>query len=111
MGQIFYKHYIFLYTLFFLIDVDSDDDTGSEKDDLEPDTYYDNVEINEEDEEALKMFMSAKPERTRTLADIIKEKITEKNTELQTQFSDVETLKLQNIDPRLVYFILIPLCH
>lgn len=44
--------------------------------------------------------MSAKPERTRTLADIIKEKITEKNTELQTQFSDVETLKLQNIDPR-----------
>lgn len=82
-------------------DVDSDDDTGSEKDDLEPDTYYDNVEINEEDEEALKMFMSAKPERTRTLADIIKEKITEKNTELQTQFSDVETLKLQNIDPRI----------
>ncbi|XP_035429568.2 bystin [Spodoptera frugiperda] len=82
-------------------DVDSDDDSGSEKDDLEPDTYYDNVEINEEDEEALKMFMSAKPERTRTLADIIKEKITEKNTELQTQFSDVETLKLQNIDPRI----------
>ncbi|KAJ8734774.1 hypothetical protein PYW08_014024 [Mythimna loreyi] len=82
-------------------DADSDDDTGSDRDDLEPDTYYDNVEINEEDEEALKMFMSAKPERTRTLADIIKEKITEKNTELQTQFSDVETLKLQNIDPRI----------
>ncbi|KAJ8734044.1 hypothetical protein PYW07_014595 [Mythimna separata] len=82
-------------------DVDSDDDTGSDRDDLEPDTYYDNVEINEEDEEALQMFMSAKPERTRTLADIIKEKITEKNTEIQTQFSDVETLKLQNIDPRI----------
>uniref|UniRef100_A0A2A4JSW8 Bystin n=1 Tax=Heliothis virescens TaxID=7102 RepID=A0A2A4JSW8_HELVI len=82
-------------------DADSDDDTGSDKDDLEPDTYYDNVEINEEDEEALKMFMSAKPERTRTLADIIKEKITDKHTELQTQFSDVETLKLQNIDPRI----------
>ncbi|KOB67722.1 Bystin [Operophtera brumata] len=72
------------------------------KDDLDPDTYYDNIEINEEDEEALKMFMSSKPERTRTLADIIKDKITDKHTELQTQFSDVETLKLQNIDPREV---------
>lgn len=46
------------------------------------------------------MFMCAKPEKTRTLADIIKDKITDKHTELQTQFSDVETLKLQNIDPR-----------
>ncbi|XP_053600825.1 bystin [Plodia interpunctella] len=73
----------------------------SDHDDLEPDTYYDNIEINDEDEEALKMFMSANPERTRTLADIIKDKITEKHTELQTQFSDVETLKLQNIDPRI----------
>ncbi|XP_049887585.1 bystin [Pectinophora gossypiella] len=81
---------------------DSDDDeSGSEHDDLEPDTYYDNIEINEEDEEALRMFMSAKPEKTRTLADIIMDKITEKHTELHTQFSDVETLKLQNIDPRI----------
>lgn len=76
---------------------------------MEPDAYYDNIEINEEDEEALKMFMSSKPEKTRTLADIIKDKITDKHTELQTQFSDIETLKLQNIDPRYVrivnYFI------
>ncbi|KAJ2946422.1 hypothetical protein O0L34_g12462 [Tuta absoluta] len=78
-----------------------DDDSASDHDDLDPDTYYDNIEINEDDEEALKMFMSTKPEKTRTLADIIKDKITEKNTELQTQFSDVETLKLQNIDPRI----------
>ncbi|KAI5634804.1 bystin domain-containing protein [Phthorimaea operculella] len=81
---------------------DSDDDeSASDHDDLDPDTFYDNIEINEDDEEALKMFMSSKPEKTRTLTDIIKDKITEKNTELQTQFSDVETLKLQNIDPRI----------
>lgn len=80
---------------------DSNDEAAGSDDDLQPDTYYDNVEINEEDEAALRMFMSAKPERTRTLADIIKEKITDKHTELQTQFSDVETLKLQNIDPRI----------
>ncbi|KAM3966604.1 bystin [Aphomia sociella] len=79
----------------------SDNGSGSEHDDLEPDTYYDNIEINDEDEQALKMFMSSNPEKTRTLADIIKDKITDKHTELQTQFSDVETLKLQNIDPRI----------
>ncbi|CAG5018121.1 unnamed protein product [Parnassius apollo] len=79
----------------------SDNEMDSDHDDLEPDTYYDNIEINEEDEEALKMFMSDKPEKTRTLADIIKDKITDKHTELQTQFSDIETLKLQNIDPRI----------
>lgn len=67
---------------------------------MEPDTYYDTIEINEDDEEALKMFMNAKPGKTRTLADIIKDKITNKQTEILTQFSDVETLKLQNIDPR-----------
>ena len=49
--------------------------------------------------------MSSKPEKTRTLADIIKDKITDKHTELHTQFSDVETLKLQNIDPRYVVAI------
>ncbi|KAL0895720.1 hypothetical protein ABMA27_011791 [Loxostege sticticalis] len=84
-----------------LHDAESDNNSGSDHDDLEPDSYYDNIEINEEDEEALKMFMCAKPEKTRTLADIIKDKITDKHTELQTQFSDVETLKLQNIDPRI----------
>lgn len=88
---------------FFFTGVDSDNESGSEHDNLEPDTYYDNIEINEDDEEALKMFMASRPEKTRTLADIIRDKITEKNTELQTQFSDVETLKLQNIDPRYVF--------
>ncbi|XP_052747425.1 bystin [Bicyclus anynana] len=83
------------------LDTTSDHEEGSDQDDLEPDTFYDNIEINEEDEEALKLFMSSKPEKTRTLADIIKDKITDKQTELQTQFSDVETLKLQNIDPRI----------
>lgn len=92
--------YIILY---IFLDAESDNKSGSEQDDLEPDTYYDNIVINEDDEEALKMFMASRPEKTRTLADIIRDKITEKNTELQTQFSDVETLKLQNIDPRYVF--------
>ncbi|CAG9783027.1 unnamed protein product [Diatraea saccharalis] len=84
-----------------LNEVDSDENSASDNDDLEPDNYYDNLDINAEDEDALKLFMSTKPERTRTLADIIRDKITDKQTELQTQFSDAETLKLQNVDPRI----------
>lgn len=84
----------------FSLEPGSDNDDNSDHDGLEPDTYYDNIEIDEEEEETLKMFMSSKPEKTRTLADIIRDKITEKYTELQTEYSDVETLKLQNIDPR-----------
>ncbi|GBP56364.1 Bystin [Eumeta japonica] len=82
-------------------DGDSDPESQSDHDDLEPDTYYENIEINEEDEKALEMFMATKCEKTRTLADIIMDKITEKHTELQTQFSDAGTLKLQDIDPRI----------
>lgn len=45
-------------------------------------------EVDEDDERALEMFMNRNPAPRRTLADIILEKITEKQTELQTQFSD-----------------------
>jgi hypothetical protein len=34
------------------------------------------------------MFMSKNPKPQLTLADILREKITEKHTEIQTQFSD-----------------------
>lgn len=48
-------------------------------------------EINPEDEKALEMFMSKKPEARLTLADMIMEKITEKQTEIQSQFTDAES--------------------
>lgn len=48
-------------------------------------------EINADDEKALEMFMSKKPEARLTLADMIMEKITEKQTEIQTQFTDAES--------------------
>lgn len=37
------------------------------------------------------MFMSKKPETRLTLADMIMEKITEKQTEIQSQFTDAES--------------------
>lgn len=45
-------------------------------------------EINEEDEKELEKFMNKNPEPQLTLADIIREKLTEKQTELVTHFSD-----------------------
>ena len=44
-------------------------------------------EITEDDEKALEQFMSKNPPARRTLADIIQEKLTEKQTELQSQMS------------------------
>lgn len=47
--------------------------------------------MDEEDEKALALFMNPNPAPRRTLADIIMEKITEKQTEIQTQFSEIES--------------------
>lgn len=43
--------------------------------------------IDEEDEKALEAFMSKTPKVQRTLADIIAEKLTEKQTEVRTHLS------------------------
>lgn len=66
------------------------------------DDFYEQLEINADDEKALEMFMSKKPEARLTLADMIMEKITEKQTEIQTQFTDAESVQLQDVDPRVV---------
>lgn len=83
------------------VDDNSDSDDAEEEDKLEPDTYYENIEVNEEDEKAIEKFMSDNPAPRRTLADIIMEKITEKQTELDTRFSDAGTLQVQDLDPRV----------
>lgn len=88
------------------VKLDNDSDhSGSESEEgevkHERDTFYENIEINEEDERALEMFMSSNPAPRRTLADIIMEKITEKQTELDTHFSDAGTLQMQDLDPRV----------
>ncbi|NP_001280477.1 bystin [Acyrthosiphon pisum] len=68
----------------------------------EDEDYYEQLEINADDEKALEMFMSKKPEARLTLADMILEKITEKQTEIQTQFTDAESVQLQDVDPRVI---------
>ncbi|XP_064652486.1 bystin-like [Lineus longissimus] len=63
---------------------------------------YEHVEINDEDEKALEMFMSKSAPQRRTLADIIQEKLTEKQTEIHTLMSDQGSLQIQQLDERVV---------
>ncbi|VEN51013.1 unnamed protein product [Callosobruchus maculatus] len=81
--------------------IEETSDSEDEEDNLEPDTFYENIQINEDDEKAMEMFMNKNAAPTRTLADIIMEKITEKQTELDTQFSDAASLQMQDLDPRV----------
>ena len=50
--------------------------------------------VDPEDEKALAMFMNPNPAPRRTLADIIMEKITEKQTEVQSQFTEADGIEL-----------------
>jgi essential nuclear protein 1 len=80
--------------------LDDEDDSGSEQeeeDTLEPDTFYENIEINEEDEKALEMFMSSNRAPRRTLGDILNERL----TEVKTHFSEEGSVKMQDLDPRV----------
>lgn len=79
----------------------SDIEEQSSEDEQDIVQYYENIEINEEDERAIQMFMSKDPTPMKTLADIILEKLTEKKTEIETQFSDAGSLQMQDLDPRV----------
>lgn len=79
----------------------SDVEEQSSEDEQDIAQYYENIEINEEDERAIQMFMSKDPTPMKTLADIILEKLTEKKTEIETQFSDVGSFQMQDLDPRV----------
>lgn len=80
---------------------DVEDQSSGDEEPVEDVYYYENVEIDEDDERALQMFMSKDPVPTRTLADIIMDKLMEKKTEIETQFSDAGTIQLQDLDPRV----------
>lgn len=80
-------------------DHSEDEENASDEEDGNLD--YTNPKVNEEDEKELEKFMNKNPEPQLTLADIIREKLTEKQTELQTHFSDNGSLQLQDLDPRV----------
>lgn len=81
---------------------DDDDISDDEnKPDITAQEFFDDLQINEDDERALKLFQNESGTRSRKLADIIAEKISEKQTELHTQLSDAGTLKIEDLDPRV----------
>ncbi|XP_075238419.1 bystin [Lycorma delicatula] len=82
---------------------DEDDDALSDDNAPETDDFYDGgaPDVTEEDERAMELFMNKNPARQLTLADIIMEKLTEKQTELKSQFSDNESIQMQDIDPKV----------
>ncbi|XP_048878936.1 bystin [Brienomyrus brachyistius] len=60
------------------------------------------VEVDPEDEKAIQMFMNKNPPVRRTLADIIMEKITEKQTEVGTVMSELSGRPLPQLDARVI---------
>ncbi|XP_020296825.1 bystin [Pseudomyrmex gracilis] len=80
---------------------DEEDQLSSDDEPVESVHYYEDVQINEEDERALEMFMSRNPVPTRTLADIIMKKLTENETEMDTQYSDISNFQVKDLDPRV----------
>merc|ERR1712012_1007153 len=79
-----------------------DDSDQESDDDLELQKYDDKeIVVNEDDDLAMKMFMNNKPTKTRTLGDIIYEKITEKKTEIDTQFTD-DSQVAKDLDPAVI---------
>ncbi|XP_035006892.1 bystin [Hippoglossus stenolepis] len=86
-------------------DADSDEEwpalgqAGAGDSDAEGDTE---VVIDPDDEKAMEMFMNKNPPVRRTLADIIMEKITEKQTEVGTLMSEVSGCPMPQLDPKVV---------
>ena len=86
-------------------DSDSDAELNHKRGGGVDDYLNEEIKINELDEAAFEMFMSNKSQARRTIADIIMEKLTEKKTELQSQFSENDESKsMANIqmDERVV---------
>jgi len=81
---------------------DDDDDCQSVGDMDDVSKYCENIEVDPEDEKALAKFMNPNPQPRITLADIIMGKITEKQTEIQEQFSEADGMKFNDLDPRVV---------
>lgn len=78
---------------------DLSDDEG--RPDITAHDFFDDMQMNEDDERALQLFQNESGTKTRKLADLIMDKINDKQTELHTQLSDAGTLKVEDVDPRV----------
>ncbi|XP_004710911.1 bystin [Echinops telfairi] len=65
-------------------------------------SHHAEVVVDAEDERAIEMFMNKNPPARRTLADVIMEKLTEKQTEVETVMSEVSGFPMPQLDPRVL---------
>lgn len=87
-----------------LVKQESDEESADEaefKKDVTEQDFFDDIKVDAEDEKAFEMFQHKDGPKTKTLADIIAEKIAMKKDEINTQFSDIGSLKIEDIDPRV----------
>ncbi|KAF7253189.1 Bystin [Varanus komodoensis] len=85
-------------------DSDTEDDEwpSLEKAAAMKEEYCEEIIVNPEDEKAIEMFMNKNPPLRRTLADIIMEKITEKQTEVETVMSEISGQPMPQLNPRVI---------
>jgi len=81
-------------------DSDVEDDDADEVEEFAEDQYYEDLNIDEEDERAMQNFMNQEPSVRRTLADVIMEKINEKKTEIESHMSEKPDMPV--LDDRIV---------
>lgn len=88
------------------VDNDDDDDGTGDLDNQysreeDGSNLMSDMHLSEEDARALEMFMSKEPAKRKTLGEIIAEKLSEREAELQTTLSDVCSVQCQKLDPRI----------
>uniref|UniRef100_A0A1L8E3L3 Putative cell adhesion complex protein bystin n=1 Tax=Nyssomyia neivai TaxID=330878 RepID=A0A1L8E3L3_9DIPT len=81
-------------------DDEGDDDVANQPEVSEHD-FFDDIKVDEEDEKAIEMFQNKSGPKTKSLSEIIMEKIAQKQGELHSQLSDAGSLKIEELDPRV----------
>jgi len=80
------------------------DISGDEEEEEFADYEDEVIQLNDEDEKAMEAFMIKRDDatKTRTLFDIIQDKIEQKKLEIETQMSQADNTQVRDMDPQVV---------
>lgn len=87
-----------------MVDLDDSSSESDEKfsDEDEYEQHYENLEIDKSDEQTLLLFMNKNATPAKTLTDVIIEKLAEKKTEIESQLSDADPIRVEELNPRVL---------
>ncbi|XP_017882612.1 bystin [Ceratina calcarata] len=80
---------------------DSSETDDEFSDEEEYSQHFENLEVYKSDEVTLLSFMNTDAAPAKTLADIITEKLAEKKTEIESQLSDADPIRVEQLNPRV----------